>query len=65
MKNFNEQFENLIKLWKVHLTTSKEEVDSTSVQLKELKQRTDELEKLKDKKREDFENRQQHNKEAK
>lgn len=43
MKIFNEQFNCLGKIWNIHLTTSKEEVDSVAVQLKELKLRTDAL----------------------
>lgn len=45
LKNFLAQFEEMRKLWNIHLTTSKEEVESVKKQTEELTIRTEALEK--------------------
>lgn len=45
LKNFLAQYEEMRKLWNIHLTTSKEEVESVKKQTEELTIRTEALEK--------------------
>ena len=60
IKSFTYQFSELKRLWLIHLTTSKEDVDSTKKQTAELEKKTQELEVIVKKKEEDLEKRLDH-----
>jgi hypothetical protein len=65
LKNFSVVFDELKRLWNIHLTTSKEEVDSIRKQTAELEYRTSNLGSQIIQKTDDLDKRIEHQKEAK
>jgi hypothetical protein len=63
IKVFEKQFDDLQRLWGIHLTTSKEEDDSIKAQTRDLKIRTETLEKQVTNKKDDLDKRTENHKE--